>query len=138
MPIDPTLVGRTYPPTPPYAVTHEAVRAFATALDPDTGGTGDGEVAVPATFPIVLAFGAMNTFLAAEDVELSRIVHGEQKFSYRRPVAVGDVLVASLTVAGLRQIGGNDIIATTSAVTDADGEVVCETTSTLVHRGGAA
>ena len=37
-------------------------------------------------------------------------------------------------VATLRQIGGNDIIGTTSAVTDADGALVCTASATLVHR----
>ena len=73
----------------------------------------------------MLAFEAMNAFLEGEGVELSRIVHGEQKFAYERPIVPGDVLTATLTVAGLRQIAGNDIITTTSEVTDAAGALVC-------------
>ena len=45
-------------------------------------------------------------------------MHGEQKFAYERPVVPGDVLTATLTVASLRQIGGNDIIGTSSEITD--------------------
>ena len=37
----------------------------------------------------------------------------------------------------MRSIGGNDIITTTSAVTDADGEPVCSAKATLIHRGEA-
>ena len=94
------------------------------------------QVTVPATYPIVLAFEAMNAFLEAERIDLHRIVHGEQRFSYERPLSPGDALTASLTVSSLRQIGGNDIIGTTSEVTDRDGGLVCTTTATLVHRGG--
>jgi acyl dehydratase len=130
MPVDQSLVGRTFPPTSPFEVTEDRVRAFATA----TGGSYDGG-AVPPTFPIVLAFDAMNAFLEAESLDLFRIVHGEQRFAYERPVVPGDVLTATLTVASLRQIGGNDIIGTTSEITDADGVLVCSTTATLVHRG---
>lgn len=133
MPVDQTLVGRTFPPTAPLEVTEERVRAFAAA----TGGSYVGGPA-PATFPIVLAFDAMNAFLAAERLDLVRIVHGEQRFAYERPVVPGDVLSATLTVATLRQIGGNDIIGTTSEVTDATGALVCATTATLVHRGADA
>lgn len=67
---------------------------------------------MPATFPIVLAFEAMNDFLAAAEVELHRIVHGEQRFVYERPITPGDELTATLSVATLRAIGGNDIIGT--------------------------
>ena len=130
MPVDPSLVGRTFPPTRPYAVSVEKLREFAAA----TGGTYDGGPA-PATFPIVMAFEAMNAFLEAEAVDLFRIVHGEQKFAYARPIVAGDVLSVTLTVAGLRQIGGADIISTSSEITDADGALVCTAGATLVHRG---
>jgi N-terminal half of MaoC dehydratase len=133
MPIDESLVGREFPPTRPYAVSEEKVREFATA----TGASYDGGP-VPATFPIVLAFDAMNAFLEAEAIDLFRIVHGEQRFAYERPVQPGDELSATLTVASLRQIGGNDIIGTRSLITDAGGALVCTTTATLVHRGADA
>lgn len=133
MPVDQSLVGRAYPPTSPYAVSEDKVREFAAT----TGATYDGGPA-PATFPIVLAFEAMNAFLEAEQVDLFRIVHGEQRFSYTRPIVPGDVLSATLTVASLRQIGGADIIGTASEITDADGTVVCTTKATLVHRGAGA
>ncbi len=132
MPVDDALVGRTFPPTRPYAVSDERVREFAAAV----GQPWDGGPA-PATFPIVLAFEAMQAFLDEVGVDLSRIVHGDQRFSYRRPVVAGDVLTASLTVASLRTISGNDLIGTTSEVTDADGDVVCATSATLVHRAPA-
>ena len=130
MPIDQSLVGRSYPPTRPYAVSADGITEFVTA----TAGSYDGGPA-PATFPIVLAFEAMQTFLEAEHVELHRIVHGEQRFAYERPVVAGDLLTATLTVGSLRQIGGNDILGTVSAVTDESGALVCSTSATLVHRG---
>ena len=133
MPVDQSLVGRVFPPTAPYEVTEDHVREFVAA----TGGDYDGGPA-PATYPIVLAFDAMNAFLEAEAIDLFRIVHGDQKFAYERPIVPGDVLTATLTVSSLRQIAGNDIIGTTSEVTDADGALVCSTSATLVHRGPEA
>ena len=130
MPVDQSLVGRTFPPTPAYEVTEDRLRDFAAAV----GAAYDGGQAPP-TYPIVLAFEAMNAFLEAESVDLFRIVHGEQRFAYERPVVPGDVLTATLRVASLRQIGGNDIIGTTSEITDPDGTLVCSTSATLVHRG---
>jgi acyl dehydratase len=133
MPVDQSLVGRVFPPTRPHAVTEEQVREFVAA----TGGAYDGGPA-PATYPIVLAFDAMNAFLETEQIDLVRIVHGEQRFTYERPVVPGDVLTATLTVASLRQIAGNDIIGTSSEITDESGALVCTTTATLVHRGAEA
>ena len=86
----------------------------------------------------MLAFSAMSSFLDEVGVELTRIVHGEQRFAYARPLTAGDELSATLTVTGLRQIGGADIIATTSAITDAYGAVVCTGRATLVHSGDIA
>jgi hypothetical protein len=133
MPVDQSLVGRTFPPTPPHEVTVAKVREFVAAT---AGAYAEG--AAPPTYPIVLAFDAMNAFLEAESVDLFRIVHGEQKFAYERPVVPGDVLTATLTVTSLRQIAGNDIIGTSSEITDDSGALVCTTSATLVHRGAAS
>ena len=129
--VDASLTGRTLEPPPPYDVTPERVAAFAAATGtPYT----DGDPA-PATFPIVIAFEAMQALMADPEVgiELSHVIHGEQRFAYQRPVRIGDVLTARLTVESLRQIGGADIIATSSAVTDEAGELVCTARATLVH-----
>jgi acyl dehydratase len=133
MPVDPSLVGREFPAPAPLTITSERVAAFAAAVGHPDSASG----AVPPTFPIVLAFDAMQAFLDAERIDLHRIVHGEQRFAYVRPLAVGDQLSATLTVTGLRQIGGADIIATTSELTDATGAVVCTGKATLVHSSGA-
>ena len=132
MPVDPSLVGREFPAPAPLTVTEERVGAFAAAV----GHPGTPSDDVPPTFPIVLAFDAMQAFLDAEQIDLHRIVHGEQRFAYDRPLAVGDELSATLTVTGLRQIGGADIIATSSQITDASGAVVCTGKATLVHSAG--
>lgn len=133
MPVDQSLVGREFPPTAPLEVTAERVAAFAASLG--TSYDADTAPAVPPTYPIVLAFDAMQAFLVSEGIDLFRIVHGEQRFAYERPVRLGDVLTATLAVVSLRQIGGADIIGTSSAITDADGALVCTGRATLVHSG---
>jgi hypothetical protein len=132
MAVDASLAGRTFPPTEPYTVSREKILEFAAA----TGSAYDGQAA-PATFPIVVAFAAMNALMEDPEVgiALHRVVHGEQRFSYTRPVVAGDRLTAELTVDSLRQIGGADVIGTRSEVTDADGGHVCTAYATLVHRG---
>ena len=96
--VDSSLAGRTFPPTAPHDVTADHVRAFATAT-----GTpwADGDPA-PATYPIVVAFAAMQDLMHDPEVgiELRNVIHGEQRFAYRRPVATGDVLALSVTASG--------------------------------------
>ena len=82
----------------------------------------------------MVTFRALLEFLEAEQVDLARIVHGEQKFAYERPVVIGDELTATLAVTGLRQIEGTDILRTTSTITDAGGDLVCTAGATIVHR----
>src|SRR5919112_3887742 len=115
MAVDATLKGRTFPPTPPYTVSEERILEFARA----TGSTYDGHAA-PATFPIVVAFPAMTALMEDPSVgiALHRVVHGDQRFSYTRPVGPGDVLSATLTVDSVRSIGGADVIATRSEIAD--------------------
>jgi hypothetical protein len=131
MPVEESLLGRTFPPTEAYDVSEERVREFAAA----TGSQYDGRTA-PATFPIVVAFRAMTGLMTDPEVGISlhHVVHGEQRFTYTRPVVVGDRLTATLTVDSLRHIGGADIIGTRSEVADADGKPVCTAYATLVHR----
>jgi acyl dehydratase len=135
MPVDASLAGRTFPSTPPYAVSAAKIAEFARA----TGSPYDAspDAPAPATFPIVVAFAAMTALMEDPSVgiALHRVVHGEQRFTSTRPVVAGDELTATLTVDTLRQIGGADIIGTRSEIVDADGRPVCTAFATLVHRG---
>jgi acyl dehydratase len=136
MPVDPSLSGRTFPATQALEVTEERLVAFAAA----TGTPYQAGGPAPATFPIVIAFDAMQALMADPEVgiELHHVVHGQQRFVHESPVRAGDSLRAELSVTGLRQIGGADIITTSSAIIDADGRLVCTAEATLVHRAGGA
>jgi acyl dehydratase len=116
-------------------VTAERIGEFVAAT-----GAEYAEGPAPATFPIVVAFRAMQDLMEDPSVgiELHRVVHGEQRFAYTRPVVPGDVLSATLTVDTLRQLGGADIIGTRSEIVDADGEHVVTAHAVLVHRGADA
>ena len=131
MAVDESLAGRTFPPTDPYLVTEERIAEFAAA----TGGSWEGGPA-PVTFPIVVAFAAMTGLMEDPSVGISlhNVIHGEQRFTYHRPVVAGDRLSAELTVDSLRQIGGADIIGTRSEITDTDGTPVVTARAVLVHR----
>ncbi|WP_022882197.1 MaoC family dehydratase N-terminal domain-containing protein [Gryllotalpicola ginsengisoli] len=146
MPINPELQGRTMPPTEPYLVGREKVREFARAvfatnpvnLDPDAArAAGYSDVVAPTTFPIVIQQLTLDRLLAEPDtgIDFSRVVHGDQRFSYSRPIVAGDLLTAQLTVTSVKTLGGNAMVTAESVITDEHGEHVVTATSTLVVRG---
>ncbi|MFX4272193.1 FAS1-like dehydratase domain-containing protein [Propionibacteriaceae bacterium Y1685] len=128
--LSPAVAGRTYPPTSPYTVSAAKVDEFALVLGHDTGQ----EVAPP-TFAIVLAARAWESMFADAELGLAleRIVHGDQKFTFTRPLRVGDEVTATLTIDRVLQRAGTDMITSSVAITTTDGEPVGTATATFVH-----
>ena len=149
MALNPAFAGRVYPPTEPYEVSREKIREFAAALRDDNPLYRDAEAArslgypdviAPPTFPIVLTMRASDAVINDPDLGLdySRVVHGEQGFSYSRPIQAGDVLQVTVSIESVRSIGGNDMLVTRGDVTTLDGEHVVTASAMLVARGDAA
>jgi acyl dehydratase len=63
------------------------------------------------------------------------VVHGEQRFTYERPIVAGDVLIAQPTITEIRDAGRNVMLTTSTQIRTADGELVCTAVGTLVERG---
>ncbi len=128
MPISSDHVGRVYPPTAPREVTADGVAAFAAVLGLPTDQ-------VPPTYPIIIANDAWQALFDDPEleIELKRIVHGEQKFSQIRPIRVGDRLVGTTTIDRVIERGGTEMIHATVALTTDTGEAVGSTTATLIH-----
>ncbi len=146
MPLDQSLIGRTYPPTAVYEVGREKIREFADAIgDPaavyrDPAGAaalGYDDVIAPPTFPIVLTLAASGAALAALGVELRNVLHREQRFAYTRPVRAGDRLACTVVVEDIRAVAGNDILTTRVDVATDSGEPVVAVWSSLLVRGEA-
>ena len=146
MPLNPELQGRVFPPTEPYLVGREKVREFARAVfatnpvnhDVDAArAAGYDDVVAPPTFAVVVQEAALAQLLAEPDsgIDFSRVVHGDQRFTFSRPIVAGDELVATLSVPSVKTLGGHSIVTAESVMTDAAGEHVVTTTSTLVVRG---
>jgi acyl dehydratase len=68
-------------------------------------------------------------------IELSHVLHAEQRFLYTRPVVAGDELTATLTVTGIKSIGGNAMVTAETSMSDEAGAHVVTAISTLVVRG---
>jgi len=149
MPLNPEFVGRTYPASPPYQVGREKVREFAVAIGDfnpayhDVAAAqalGHRDVVAPPTFPFVISMKAMAAAMFDPELGLdySRVVHGEQRFSYTRPVVAGDSLVCVSSIDSIRSAAGNDLITVRGEISTESGEHVVTTFSTIVSRGTAA
>lgn len=144
--MNPKLQGRSYAPTPPYLVGREKVREFARAVhatsplnnSPEAASAaGYADVVAPPTFAVVVQEATLAQLLADPDagIDFSRVVHGEQRFSYTRPIVAGDQLTATLTVTSVKTLGGNAMVTASSEILDAAGAHVVTAISTLVVRG---
>lgn len=146
MPVNPEIVGREFPPTPPYLVGREKVREFARAVfatdpqhtDPQAAqALGYADVVAPPTFAMVVQDLTLQQLLAEPDsgIVLQNVLHAEQRFRYTRPIVAGDELTARLSVTGIRTLGGNAMVTSDAEITDAAGEHVVTATSVLLVGG---
>jgi acyl dehydratase len=144
--VNPELQGRVFPPTAPYLVGREKIREFSRAvlstnplnLDVDAArAAGHADLVAPPTFPVVVQEATLAQLLAEPDagIDFSRVVHGEQRFTYTRAIVAGDELTATLTVSSVKSLGGHNMVTADSDIVDADGKHVVTAISTLVVRG---
>jgi acyl dehydratase len=122
------------------------VREFARAvlatsalnLEPEAArAAGYADVVAPPTFATVIQDATLQQLLADEDagVDFSRVVHGDQRFTFTRPIVAGDELTATMTVTSVKTLGGHAMVTAESRIADATGAHVVTATSTLVVRG---
>ena len=146
MALDPGFVGRSWPPRT-YEVGREKVREFARAVratdpvhhDLDAArAAGHDDLIAPPTFAVVFTWSATEVVL--EDpglgLDFSRVVHRDQSIDSARPVRAGDVLTTTVSVDGIRELAGNDVVTFRADVVDADGAAVVTIRTTLVGRAG--
>ena len=145
MALDQSFVGRTYPPTDPYEVGREKIREFAEAVgDPNPAYSdseaakafGHSDVIAPPTFVFAITFKAAGQVVQDPQLGLdySRVVHGDQKFVYTRPVRAGDRLTVTSTIDAIKSLAGNDILDIRGEVYDEAGEHVVTAWTKLVSR----
>jgi len=146
MALNPEFVGRVYAADGSYVVGREKIREFATAIGDINPASHDvaaarelgyADLVAPPTFSVILALKASGVVVRDPDLGLdyTRVVHGEQRFSFTRPIVAGDELVVTTTIEAIRTMAGNDMITTRGDVTTLSGEPVVVTTALLVARG---
>jgi len=145
MALDESIVGKSFPPSEPYQVGREKIREFATAIGEKNPACHDlaaaralgyADLVAPPTFGFILQMQAMNTALfdPAVGVELHRVIHGEQKFDYVRPILAGDEIVVTPTIEEVKSRPGMDMITVRGDLTTVDGATIGSLRSVIVHR----
>ena len=148
MALNPEFVGKRYPTTTPYLVGREKVREFATAIGEGhplhhdlaaARAAGHPDLVAPITFPFVITMRAMATAMFDPELQLdyARVVHGEQAFSYVRPLYAGDEVVVDAAIESIDSAGRHEFLTLRAEVREArdDGELIVVSRSTLVSRG---
>jgi len=145
VPLNRELIGKEYGEVS-FPVDRDRVTRFARAigetdpiyLDPEAArAAGYAEQVAPPTFPTVLQITTSGQAVVDPELGLdySRVVHGEQRYDWRRPIVVGDVLTTTPRIADIFAKRSNEFLVIESEVADADGETVVVARSTLISRG---
>jgi len=139
-------VGRVFGASEAYEVSRVKIAEFADAIGDANPvyrdkaaaqAAGHSDVIAPPTFAIVISMAGSGAALADPGLGLNyaMVVHGEQRFSYSRPIMAGDVLTSRVTLTDIRDAGRNVMLTTSTDITTVAGEHVCTAVSTIVERG---
>ena len=148
MAINRDFIGRTFDFEVPYQVGREKVREFATAIGDDNPlfhdlaaaqAAGHRDLLAPPTFPFVITYRAMIGAMGDPELNLNyaMVVHGEQKFTYTRPLYAGDEVIVDSVVADIAAVGRNELLTMEQHVKTLDGELIVTTRNVTVSRGTA-
>lgn len=146
MSVNPDVQGRSYPPSPPYQVGREKIREFAAAVQAThpahtdlaaARALGHPDLVAPPTFAVVIAQGAEAVVVKDPEanIDFSRVVHADERFTHHRPIVAGDELAATVTVESVKSLGGHSMITTRADIATTAGEPVSTVRSTLLVRG---
>jgi acyl dehydratase len=138
------FIGRAFPSSEPYEVTRVKIKEFADAIgDPNplyrdqdaAKAAGYPDVIAPPTFAFVFSLSGDTLIDPELGLNFAMVVHGEQRFEYRRPLRAGDVVTTEATIAGMRSIGRNERLEVQTVITTVEGEHVCTAHNVLIERG---
>jgi acyl dehydratase len=134
MTIDQKFVGKKYPITT-YEIGKEKVKEFVKAIkgDPDKFSK-----VVHPTFHVVYGSSLLEAVLFDQELNLNlaKLVHGEQEFVYHKPVNIGDTISCSGSIDKIFNKGSHDFVTFKVSGTNQNGEHVCDSIAVFIVRGG--
>lgn len=127
--MNPSLSGKSYPDTT-FTVDPERVEAFRAVFDEPSG--------IPATFVTAAEFAVFPSIVSDPELglDLTKVLHGNQEYSYARPLEPGETLTVRTRIESIRTMGGNAFLTIATELVGADGEIACNARSTMIERGG--
>jgi hypothetical protein len=129
--VDSSIIGRELAPTSLY-IDEGRLRLFAKATGADPTSS------VPPTFLFSIELEAPDPFGWVQDVgiDIRKILHGEQSFTYHSPAKAGETLTATPKIVDFyeKKGGGLQFIVKETRVTRADGSAVADLKSVIVVR----
>jgi acyl dehydratase len=126
--VNPAAQGRTYPDLG-FDLDQTRVGGFAELF-------GD-PAAIPPTVLTAAEFAVIPAIVGDPELGLdfSRVVHGSQEYEYRRPLTVGERLVARARLASIRQRGDTGFLTIETELIGQDGAVAAVCRSLMIERG---
>lgn len=99
---------------------------------------GYADLPAPPTFVFAaeLDSGVMDELLETLDIPLARLLHGEQSFTYHKPVCVGDTVTVRSRISDIydRRNGALEFVVKDARATNQHGELVAGMRSVIVCR----
>jgi acyl dehydratase len=128
--VDPAAQGNVYGPVE-FEISPGRVAAFQTLFD--------GPVGVHPTLLSAAEFSLFPSIMGDPELGLDfpRVVHGSQKYEYRRPLRVGETLAVEAHITSIRHKGGNGFLTVEMRFSDGAGDLVATATSTMIEREGS-
>jgi acyl dehydratase len=149
MSLDQSVIGKELPQAT-MTVDAGRLRFFAKAIgetnpiftDLETAkAAGHCNLPVPPTFLFGIELESPDPFawLAGIGVDVRRVLHGEQSFTYHSPAVAGDVLTVAPRIGNVysKKGGALDFIEKASTVTRENGDLVAELKTVIVVRNPA-
>lgn len=131
---DSRFVGRTYQ-SDARRIEAAAVQSYAAAVG-DANPADEAGVAPPSFAAVYCLRPPVEQLFADREValDLAHLVHGEQRYTFLRPVRVGEVLRARGRLAELSSKRNLDYVTFETEALDAQGDPVCRGTSLFIIR----
>jgi acyl dehydratase len=134
MTIDTKFIGKIYPETH-YEIGREKVKEFIRATK---GEQFLYTETLPLTFPVVYASALLEAVLYDPDLNLNlkKLVHGDQEFIYHQTAKIGDTLTSRGFIENIFAKKGHDFVVFKVESYSEHQELVCTQKMTFVVRGG--